>query len=241
MITISTEMGHKFGPLVLKFSSRQSYFSGQGISLNNLILILESQIQFFSENFYSAVSHLSDFVQSNLLSDDVLSISQILLARKEKNQIPFDFPISNYDSSSLLTDIFTQVRSNIQEINQKSNFFFQQEYSFPQKIQSLTKYILLYLDQFDENRKRKFHQLYQLFGIGIKPEFPMNPSAFVQFIDSISDKIIQLHDKSNRNEREFKSLKEIIEREKVLHSNILVVLNNQNERRISLIQKLCDQ
>jgi hypothetical protein len=55
-------------------------------------------------------------------------------------------------------------------------------------------------------------------------EFSIIPYAFVLFIDSISDKIIQLHEKFMRYVRERKASKGIIECERIMNSNSLLVL-----------------
>jgi hypothetical protein len=47
--------------------------------------------------------------------------------------------------------------------------------------------------------------------------------------------------KSNRYEREIKSLKEIIEHEKLIHSNSLIILNSKDERRITLAKVIQPQ
>jgi hypothetical protein len=93
------------------------------------------------------------------------------------------------------------------------------------------------LHQFDQHKINKFNQLYQLFGIGVKPEFPLNPNSFVSFVDSISEKIVQLHDEFNICEREMRALKDLIEREQNINSHSLLILKTQNERRISLIRR----
>jgi hypothetical protein len=93
------------------------------------------------------------------------------------------------------------------------------------------------LNQFEQNKINKFTQLHQLFGNGAQPEFPMTPNNFLLFIDSISGKIIQLHEQSQRIGAERKTLTERSEREKVFHSNSLIVLNRQSERRISLLKQ----
>jgi hypothetical protein len=144
---------------------------------------------------------------------------------------------SNPDSFMKFLEYFAEIKSNIFTLNKTAPFLFQHQNSLPQQIQSLTAHILNYFNQFSNQKFQKFNQLYQLFGIGVKPEFPLSPNSFVSFVDSISEKIIQLQDKANRYERELKSLKEIIERERTTHSNSLLVLNLQDERRISLIKQ----
>jgi hypothetical protein len=76
-----------------------------------------------------------------------------------------------------------------------------------------------------------------LFETGIKLVFPLSPYAFVIFISSIYDKILHLHETSKRYDSERLQFKRTIEKERIIHSNSLIVLNRQYERRIILLKK----
>jgi hypothetical protein len=84
------------------------------------------------------------------------------------------------------------------------------------------------LNQFDGHKNSNFARSYQLFGFKVQVEFPISPNAFVSFVDSISDKINQIFDKSNMDE------KDITKIESIILSNSLVVFNKENERRALL-------
>jgi hypothetical protein len=97
------------------------------------------------------------------------------------------------------------------------------------------------LDQFDQRLKDKFMKLFQLFGIGVKPEFPLSPNGFVLFFDSISGKILQLQERVNRYEREITEIKELLVIESIFHSNSLITFWRQNDRRISLLKERLEE
>jgi hypothetical protein len=131
----------------------------------------------------------------------------------------FGESFSNLDSLIEYIDSVTEIHSVTHNINGKASFLFQRPESLRLQIQSLTEHISLYLNQFDHHKINKFNQLYQLFGIRVKLEFSLNPNSFVLFVDSISEKIIQLHEKSNRYER---ALKDMIEHEQNINSHSLM-------------------
>jgi hypothetical protein len=135
------------------------------------------------------LQNLSDFIQKELNS---------FFQRIQNLSTRFGQSFDNFDSFIHFFESFADVQSDINKISQKTNCFFEDDDSLLIKIKSLFNHILRSLDKFDQYRNQKFNQLYQLFGIGVKPEFPISPIAFVLFIDSISDKIIKLHEKSNK-------------------------------------------
>jgi hypothetical protein len=244
------------------FSPKNPILCLHEMSPNSLFDLFEKQVQQFSSNFYSFSSKFEHFIQIQSIYDDLLQIQDqtnsfsqdniskahqiqsLSQMRDERDQMIhhlstiFGQSFDNCDSIIHYFGDFADIQIEMNKISEKSSCFFKQEDSFPLQIRSLTEHILLYLNTFEQGRKQKFHQLYQIFGIGVKPEFPLSPNAFVLFIDSISDKIFQLHEKSKRYEKELNSSQKIQEHEKFFHSNSLVILNNQYERRIDLIKQL---
>jgi hypothetical protein len=256
------EIRNQMVKFIALFSPLNSSLELKDIPLKALFYIFNVQIDNFSSNFYSFSNEIEYFVLSYSIFDDLLrvqaqmhsicqqyisptnqnqSIIQMISERDEEMKYysnKFQHPFDNFYSFIKFFEYFAEIQSDIEAIKKIANNLFEPNGSFPHQIQSLTKHILDYLNTFDSNRNQKYNQLHLLFGFGIKPSFPMTPIAFASFIDSISNKIIQSHEKSRRHEEEIKSLTAIRENEKIIHSNSLVLLNYQTERRINLVKQL---
>jgi hypothetical protein len=179
-----------------------------------------------SQQIFAVFNHFEPKLESFSPYQHLFRLNQIITEQKEKIQglsTIFDQSFDGFDSLIQFVENFREILPNIQEINSKSHCFFKQEDSLCLKIKSLTRHILLYLNQYDQCKIHQFKCLYQLFGVGVKSEFPLSPNAFILFISSISDKILQLHEKSRRQETTERSkLKQIMEREKIIYSNSLL-------------------
>jgi hypothetical protein len=199
-------------------------------SFNSRLSNFDNQIQNFVKDFTSLIKLFDSDIQPQTLFENLTTITQLVKEREEtfitKFKQQFDEIVS-----------FSKIQPDIQEMDQKCKIFFQQNEPLPSNLKSITSHILLYLNQFDQRKKEKFNYLHLLFGTGMKPEFPLSPYAFVIFVDSLSEKIIQLHEQSKRYETEIKQLNQIVEKERIIHSNSLIVLNRQCERRILLMKQ----
>jgi hypothetical protein len=235
-ITYLAELKTIVEKMAIIFSSGNTIANFPNISFNQLIVSIP-QFHFFSR-IYLIINQFVPFNPSQSYFDDLEIIQRQIEERKNNLSDKFNQQFSDFNSVFQFFEGFAEIQPDIGEIEQKAKFFFQQQdKTLPSKIKTLSKEILLYLNHFDQERIEKLNHLNTLFGAGSKPEFPLRPSNFVHFIYSISDHIFQHHEKSKRYEAQIKKVLDTTDKEKVIHSNTLIVLNRQCERRISLLKQ----
>jgi hypothetical protein len=204
-----SELRVKIESLIIMFSPSNQLIDIQHLSFNAIIELLTAQIQKFSICFYSAMSKFATLNQSKSLFDDFLAYGD--LVSTINNKIQQFATIVNHSFFHINPYIeffksFAKIHKDILDVNRRAPFLFQKQDSFLLHIHIFSKQILHYFNLFDQHKIARFNQIYQIFGIGVKLEFPLSPNGFVSFISSIADNIIQLHDKSNRYERERKKI-----------------------------------
>jgi hypothetical protein len=134
----------KIERISLTFSPLNSTNNIYLLSLNDLIDHFNQHISQFSSSFYSLLNHFIKLDKSQSLSDDLLKFDLYIKETEEKLSAKFNMQSPDFDSLIQFFESFAEIQPDIQEIDRKAAFLFQQQESLPLKIKSLANQFLLF-------------------------------------------------------------------------------------------------